>query len=168
MFDRTRSLREALMMRRVLRFLIVAALAVGVGCRPAGEPDAAPANPAAPAFSFAPDAPPYDGPPIRFEVTTEGPATQFRWSVTAPTGGWEVTFEGGRTYPPIAHGAVKVLIVRPGADEMVTQTQEQHDGQYRHGNLTAKTAELLVRVVTRGMTGDDDDYRVAASWSAPE
>jgi hypothetical protein len=156
------------MMTTIIRCTIVTLLIGCVGCSRTKEPQPAAAEPAPELFSFAPAAPPYDGPPIRFEVTIDGPATHFRWFVTVPTSGWEVKFEGGKTDPRIDHGAVKVLVVRPGPGEMVTQSPEEHDGHYRHGKMNAKTAELLVRVATRGMTGIDKEYRVAASWSAAD
>ncbi|MHC5114266.1 MAG: hypothetical protein ACYTGP_07550 [Planctomycetota bacterium] len=150
----------------MLRLAAVAVLVGSHGC--AREPDAGSTTPAADdPFSFAPSAPPYEGPPFRFDVTIEGPATQFRWTVSVPTGGWEVKFEGGKTDPRIDHAAVKVLLVRPGPDEMVTQALEDLSGEYRHGKMNAKTAELLVRIAPRG-SEPEDDYRVAATWSASE
>ena len=141
----------------ILRSIIAAALAVSLGCSGGGSDGDAP--------GVDPPAPSYDGPPFSFDVAAEGGATEFRWAVTVPTGGWELRFDGARTKPPVGHAEIRVRLVRPGPDEMVTQALETLEGEYRHENLTATSAEFLVEVVTRG-EDVGDGFRRAATWNA--
>jgi hypothetical protein len=140
----------------VARYVVMCGLVVLVGCSGPDDGGAAP---------VAPSMPPHDGPPFDFEVTPEDPGTRFRWTVTVPTGGWEVRFDGSQNDPRVGHFIIMLLLTRPGPDEMVTEALEKHEGEYRHGRQTAVTAELLVRTVTRGST-EEGELRSAATWSA--
>lgn len=110
----------------------------------------------------------YRGPPFRFDVQTEGSATQFRWSVTAPTGGWKMKFDGAVTSPRTGHATIRVLLTRPDPSDMVTQALVTHDGDYRHGAIAFESADLLVKLVTRGESADGIEYARAAIWQAGE
>jgi hypothetical protein len=148
----------------IFQVLLACALVLFVGCGgstgPAGESAGDDGNGA-----VEPSAPPYDGPPVQFTVTTEGEATTFAWSVTAPTGGWQASFEGAQTNPSTNHAVIRVVLIRPGPDEIVTQALETIEGDYRHGRLVARSAELVIRTTTHAAK-EEGEYRSAATWPA--
>ncbi len=143
----------------LIRTTIVLALITMTGC--GDGDDAAPAGTDA---AVAPSMPLWEGPSAEFTVTVDDPATNFEWAVTVPTGGWEIKFDGARVDPRAQHAVIRVILRAPDPDLDVTQALETLQGNYRHGNLTARTAELFIEQVVGDETADGD-HRSAATWS---
>ena len=153
------------MIRLTLRCSIVCTvLTAGCGTE---EPAPAPSGGASEAPVVEPSMPAYEGPPVRLEVTVLDPGTLFEWSVDVPTGGWEAKFDGAGSNPRTGEFTIRVNLVQPGPDEMVTQALATVEGHYRHGKQNARTVELLVRRTIRG-TADEGEFRSAAIWSADD
>lgn len=111
-----------------------------------------------------PEMPAYIGPVIDFRVSPEESATQFNWSVDFPYSGWKIEFAGVQTNPRTGHATIKLLITIPGQQEVVQNMVVTRSGEYRHSAQSFKTADLIVRLITRGESGKDVQYKRAASW----
>ena len=110
----------------------------------------------------------YTGPAIAFRVTPEESATQFNWSVRVLSGGWEIKFDGALTNPCTGHATIKLLLIKPGPDEMVNQALATLTGQYRHGTQSFKTVDLIVKQITRGEAEENAEYKRAEIWKAED
>ena len=110
----------------------------------------------------------YYGPAIDFRVKPEESATQFNWSVRVLSGGWEIKFDGALTNPCTGHATIKLLLIKPGPDEMVNQALATLTGQYRHGAQSFKTVDLIVKQITRGEAEENAEYKRAEIWKAED
>ena len=75
-------------------------------------------------------------------------------------------FDGSTSNPRTGHATIKVLLTRPSPDQMVTQAQQTLKGDYRHGAVAFTSADLIVKLITRGDPADATDYARAAVWTA--
>lgn len=115
-----------------------------------------------------PEMPAYIGPVIDFRVSSEESATQFNWSVDFPYSGWKLEFAGAQTNPRTEHATIKLLITIPGQQEVVKNMVVTRTGEYRHGAQSFKTADLIVRLITRGESVEDAEYARAEVWKAED
>ena len=116
-----------------------------------------------------PEMPAYIGPVIDFRVSPEESATQFNWSVDFPYSGWKLEFAGAQTNPRTKHATIKLLITIPGQQEVVQNIGVSRTGEYRHDSQSFKSADIIVKLLTRGdESGDQVPYKRAASWSAKD
>ena len=154
----------------MIRCFVFASIVTLIGCSPASDGDSAAATlPDVDDSNAAPELPAmasYKGPPFHFEVQAEESTTQFRWSVTVPTGGWEMKFDGATTNPRSGHATIQVLLTRPGPGQIVTQAMQTLNGEYVNGAIAFTSADLVVKLITRGESADAADYARAAVWEA--
>ena len=77
-------------------------------------------------------------------------------------------FDGSTSNPRTGHATIEVQLTRPSPGQMVTQSLQTLNGDYRHGAVAFTSADLIVKLITRGDPVDATDYARAAVWEAEE
>lgn len=101
--------------------------------------------------------PTWTGPAFRAAIEvmeSQPPQYAVRYETTVPTGGWtmvtdDITLAGGVV-------TLKITLVKPGRDEIVTQALETLRDRYLPGRADVRAVTILARLHERGATPPDD------------